>query len=306
MESPKYTFPHMDATDNFWFSRQLEQIRVKTFEAQYPELIGRTIVPVNNQIDTGAEEYTTQLYDIQGDVEITSDYSKKAPEANVNGRESKAKLRGLLNSYSYSVQESRNARFAKRDLPAQKAIAARKLIERKIDELIFFGSKIAGFTGFCNNPEVPSLAVAGPWAAATELAMANDLQAQINRVTTQTNGVERANTIVMAQVLHSFLQGKIVPGTFGVSVLDWLSKNNPGLKIIPSWRLDTSGASGTPQIVTYDLNPEKLEALIPQEFEQFPPEMRGLVSTTICHARSGGTHFLFPKSAVYATGMGAV
>ncbi len=302
----KYKF-NMDATDNYFLSRQLESIRSKLYQVQYPKLQARSLVPpADPEIDTGAEEHVIQIYDETGDVEVTSDYSTKGPRADVNARESRGRIRGLKSSYAYSLQESRAAKLAKRDLPGAKAKAARNNIERKIDHLLFFGSRIAGFTGLCNAPEVPSFAVAGPWAAATPDELVLDMQNIINEVDSQSNSVEAVSTIAMAQKLWAFLNTRRLPDSNGATVLSWVLANNPGIRIIPAWRLNTSGPSGTPQIVAYDLNPEKLRTIIPQEFEQLPPQQDGFEAVTQCHARCGGVVFDYPKSAVYATGMGTV
>lgn len=308
----KYRFDKIDSsTDNFFFSRALESVRTKVYQVQYPTLQGRSFVPVNNDVDTGAEELTVAVYDISGDVEVTSDYSTKGPRADARSREAKYKIRGLKASYGYSLQEARAAvlasknRGAGQDLPMQKAKAARENIERKLDELIFFGSKIAGFTGLTNNPEVPSVAVAGAWAAATPLALVADLQNILNTPANTTNSVENANTMLIADTLYRFLTQKLIPNT-STTVLNWFLATNPNVRVLPSWRLNTSGPSGAPQIIAYDLNPDKLEALIPQEFEQLAPETEGFEFVTQCHARSGGTPIHYPKSVVYATGMGTV
>lgn len=308
----RYRFDKLDnATDNFFFSRALEALRTKVYEVQYPMLQGRTMVPVSNDVDTGAEEVTVPVFDISGDVEVTSDYSTKGPRADASSREVKYKIRGLKASYGYSLQEARAAALASRlrgagqDLPAAKAKAARTNIERKLDELIFFGSKIGGFTGLTNNPNVPTLAVAGAWSAATPLALVADLQNIVNAPANNSNSVEAANTLAIADTLYRFLTQKLIPNT-STTVLNWFLASNPNIRVIPSWRLNTSGAAGAPQIIAYDLNSEKLEALIPQEFEQLPPETEGFEFVTQCHARSGGTPIHYPKSMVYATGMGTV
>ena len=53
--------------------------------------------------------------------------------------------------------------------------------------------------------------------------------------------------------------------------------------------MDFADAAGTgPRMLTYQRDPEILELIIPQDFEQFPPQARNLAFVVPCHARIGG------------------
>ena len=77
--------------------------------------------------------------------------------------------------------------------------------------------------------------------------------------------------------------------------------------MIPTFKLDYanraawSGSSG--RMVALRQDPMKLEAIIPQEFEQLPPQMEDFETKTICHARTGGVVAYYPASISYGDGI---
>ena len=55
-------------------------------------------------------------------------------------------------------------------------------------------------------------------------------------------------------------------------------------------------------MVAYQRDPMVLQLEIPQEFEQFPPQARGLSFVVPCHARIGGVHMHYPLAVAYMDG----
>src|SRR5262249_19550617 len=109
-----------DAGESIFFARQLEYIRPGLFEVLYPDLIGKKIVPVNNSVNTGAEEYTYRAYDRTGKAIVIKNYSQQSPRVDVQGKESTAQIRGLTDSYGYNLQELRAAMYAQLPLDVRK------------------------------------------------------------------------------------------------------------------------------------------------------------------------------------------
>lgn len=61
--------------------------------------------------------------------------------------------------------------------------------------------------------------------------------------------------------------------------------------------LATAGTpSGTPLVMVYEDNPDNYEALLPQDFEQFPPQLRGMMFGVGTHMRTGGVLCRAPKA----------
>ena len=58
--------------------------------------------------------------------------------------------------------------------------------------------------------------------------------------------------------------------------------------------------------VLYEKNPRVLNLVIPQEFEQFPPEQDGLLWEVYCHMRCGGVNVIRPLAVVTQSGISSV
>ncbi len=58
--------------------------------------------------------------------------------------------------------------------------------------------------------------------------------------------------------------------------------------------------------VLYEKNPRVLNLVIPQEFEQFPPEQNGLTWDVYCHMRCGGVNVIRPLAVSTMSGISSV
>ena len=110
----------LDAPLSVFFTRQLELIRPGAEEIVYPELMGRTLVPVKNDIPNGVEEYTYRVYDRVGRAAWVRDQADDFPRVDVFGREETAYFKNFGDSYGWSVQEMRNAQQGGYPLDARK------------------------------------------------------------------------------------------------------------------------------------------------------------------------------------------
>jgi hypothetical protein len=162
---------------------------------------------------------------------------------------------------------------------------------------------MAGVYGLTNNPNTLTYTCDEVWASADPDEIVAHLQGMVDKIPVETKEVEKPNTMAIASSLYRFVRNIIVPDTNGKKIMEFFLEANPGLTVIVADKLAASNPSAKPQIIVYDRNPDKLEGLIPQEFEQFAPQDRGMDSITECHARCGGVAMKFPKSVLYATGM---
>jgi hypothetical protein len=77
-------------------------------------------------------------------------------------------------------------------------------------------------------------------------------------------------------------------------------RTNPGVSVDVWYRCDLAGDGGTDDLaVAYSKNPEVLEGIVPQEFEQLPPQFQGFSTTVYCHSRCGGVRIWQPKAMAY-------
>lgn len=296
----------LDANETALFARQLEQIDATLYDKQYPENLGMQIVPVKTDIDPGAETLTYRVMDYAGKAQPIANYADDLPRIDVFGAEVSVKMYSWGESYTYSMQDLRRARMSGLQIEARKAEYARQVMARTLDEVIFSGHTQLGITGFVNNASVPLVTpTTGSWATATGDQILADLLKLERSIMDATNGIETPDTLVLPANRYHILQTKVMGAGYETTVLDLFKRRAEGIReVVKSYRLNTADAAGTgPRVVAFTRRPDKLEALVPIEFEQFPPEVRNLAWNVNCHARCGGVAVHYPYSMAYMDGV---
>lgn len=295
-----------DANETALFARQLEYIYTQTYDVKYPEFKSRLFIPVDSTVPTGAETYTYRQFDMVGMASLIANYADDLPDVTLFGKEFTGKCKSLGTSYSYSIQDVRRASMANMQLETSLAKIARRSVEAKLDKLGAFGDTNTGLTGLLNNANVPLISpTTGTWSTATADQIIADLDKLVNSIVTTTNGVHSPDTLLLpiAQFLRlNNLQKSVASDK---TVLQWYLENNPFIKNIDHWYLlDLANAALTgPRAVAYQRSPEVLGLIIPQEFEQFPPQAKNLAFNIPCHARCGGVKMTYPLAIAYMDGI---
>ena len=306
----------VDAGESLWFARQLEYIRPGLLEVRYPELKGKQIVPVNNTVDPGSESYTYRSTDMFGEVLVTSDYSRQTPRSDVKGGEATQVIRALTTSYGYNMQEMRAAIKAGLPLDVRKAMAARSNMERKLDDVIFFGDAASSLKGFANlSSGTTSYTVANGNASGNQLwrtksadEIAADMHGLVAKIVSVSLEIFQPDTLVVPLRGYAIISTRRMAQGSNQTILDYFLSTNPYVKnVVPTHKLDYanrakwSGSSG--RMVALRSDPMVLEAVIPQEFEQLPPQMEGFETLTLCHARTAGVVAYYPPAIAYGDGI---
>ncbi len=316
MPAPRsYNIPKLgrhDSAENLHFARELEQVRAKSSDIKYAELKGRMLVPVDNSVDTGAENITYNQYDKFGVAKIIANYATDFPRANVKGTQFTQAIKGIGSSYGYSIQEIRAAAFANKPLEQRLADAARKMIEDKIDSIAAVGDSANGLQGLlavtnAQTYTVPNGGGGTPdFASKTPLEILKDLNGITHSIVVNTLEVEKPDTIILplAQFADVSTRPMFSTGGSDVTVLKYFLQNTPYIKQVVPWnKAAGAGVASADRMVCYRKDPDALVLVIPQEFEQFPPEQKGMLVKTACHARCGGLQVFYPLSIAYGDGI---
>lgn len=301
---------NFDASESAFLSKQLEQVRAKSYDVKYANLIGRQLVPVDNSVSPGAEVVTYYQYDMVGMAKIIADYADDLPRADVKAKEFSSRVRGIGSAYGYSMQEVRAAQLAGLPLEQRKANAARRAIEQTIEKIAQTGDATYGLLGLLNQPNASVYTIPNgisgfsDWARKTPDEIAADIHGAINSIYANTLGVEQADTCVLPLEQYTLITTKRMGDGSDTTIAEYVLKSSPYLKsIVPWYALNSAGAASTDRMLVYRRDPDALQLIIPQEFEQFPPQQEGLEVITPCHARCGGVVVYYPLSMAYADGI---
>lgn len=304
------TMPHLDAAQSVFFARQLEKIDEKLYDVKYAKLEATELVAVK-PMDPGAESYTYRQHDRRGVAVIASSYQTGSPRADVSGAEFTSYLRSIRISFGISVQEIRNAIFAKTDLESYKAMAARRGIAEKLNSIGLLGSAEHGLIGLFNQPNagiytVPAdgTGASALWSTKTADLILRDLYGLVDKISTDTLEVESAKRVLLPYSRFRLIGSKrLGTGDGLLNVLQAFQAARPGVEVRGALYLETAGAGGTARMVAYDPDPMNLEWIVAVPFESFPPQFSGLEYVTECHARAGGVVMRYPLTMTYGDGI---
>lgn len=313
----RYRFDSADAAAVF-YARELDYVKTKSYDKQYPQLTALRIFPHNSDADPGAETITYYTYDMEGMAKVIDNYSTDLPRADVNGKPSVAFVKSLGVSYGYSAQEMRASRMAGKNLDSRKAESAHYQIDAKTNQIAWCGDKEHNLLGVLspeqNIPVYPILAGAESgktkWLEKTADEVLQDVIGMYAQITKTTKDVERPDTMVLPTDIYTTLSMKRV-GDTGETVLSYIEKHAPYLKeIVPASELNGDSVETNPYAedgnavaFLFTNDPDKIEINNPMAFMQYPVQVRNLETIVPCEARTAGTIVYYPMSALIAVGV---
>lgn len=299
---------HEDA--NVFLQEQVQQIKATNYNRRYPQLKSRQFVPIDNSIDRATPTVKVRSYSQVGVAKLLATYADDLPRSDVKVDEMIVKVKGAGDSYGYGLDEIRFAQKAGQNLDAMKGAAARRGMEILFDRVLAIGDTDTGMLGLLNQPNALTFTVpnggggTADWASKTPREILDDMIGICEYIATQTNEVESANTLLLPR--DQFVQVSTTPMQENASektILDFFRANYPGINVQQWLRLATAGSGSGTRMVAYRLDPEYLQGLIPQEFEQLPVQEDRLEFLIPCHGRIGGVVAYYPLSIAYGDGI---
>jgi hypothetical protein len=306
----EYKFDNMDADEGIFFNRELDRVKARSYDVQYPELKARSLMPVDSESDPGMEFVRYEQFDEVGSAKVIASYAGDLPRADVKGKEFTSPVRGIGSSFGYNLQEVRASARANKRLPERKAAAARRVIEKKIDDILWSGDSTYGLLGLLNQPNANTCTLTADgtggtttWSTKTPDQVVRDLHAIANTSVNLTNEIEIPDTLLLPLTSYQYISNTRMGDGSDKTIKQFFLETSEYIKRIEtSIKLETAGSGSTKRAVAYKNSNEKFEAVIPQEFETLDPERRGLEWVTMCHARCGGVLAYYPMSITYADG----
>lgn len=293
-------------TSTALFEQQLEALLSKSYDKKYPELKARSFLPSGSGIPNGAETVSSYGYDINGEATILAGYGEDVRRVDIDGVKSTWNIVGIAAAWMMTVQQARGATMSGVDIDGKGLMAARRVIERKIDDLLTEGNADVGVDGFVALTtgstgvmlENKTGNLTGDWLTATAANTLADLDICVKNF-------EDAQIFTPTDLL-------VEPGLFArwrslqlstgsdYTLLDWISEKYE-LNVSKWNRLQTADSAGTAgRAILYEKSDDVVSSIISQEPEQLPSVWKGLGWETIMHARCGGVRVENPNGILYA------
>ena len=301
--------PHSDAKFTAILERQLEFIKTRTYDIVYPEMKARQFIPVNNDVDAGAETITFRQWDQIGMAQIIANYGDDLPLIDALVEEFQQKVQGIGAAYQWSVQDLRRSAMAGAQLDQRRARAARRAIEQQIENIAALGNTKAGLVGFAKNANVPLVApVNGTWTSVLPGEdMIEDLMELASSIVTTNKETFMPDTLVLDIGRYNLLATTRVTttGDTNTTALEGFLRSNPWVTTVATWNklALANAANDGNRAVCYKRDAEVLTLEIPQEFEQMPPQAKNMAFVVDVHARIGGVIVYYPIAMAYMDGL---
>lgn len=301
---PRYR--RIDATVATAFIQQeLEHLKSQTFDVTRVQLRARDFIPVSNDAHPGAEVIAYDQWDSFGEAKLVENYSKDFPRVDADKKRFRDAVFSFGDSYGYSVQDLRAIAMTGSRLNETRAMQARRGQEAKLETVAATGVPQVGKTGFLNDANVDLFATALAWEMTTPAAtIKRDLGAIVQNIVVNSNQVWSPDTLLLPTSAFA-IASEVTFGTDNPrSVLNVFLEQSPYIRRIDQWvKLDGAGAGGIDRIVAYRRDKMVLELEIPQDYEEMPPEIRGMEFLIHTHLRTAGTIIRYPMAVQYADGV---
>ena len=202
MASPNTRFDSAEEASVF-FARELDHVKAKTYDVEYPELTALSNFPISSEADAGDNTITYYTYDKTGLAKVIDNYSTDLPRADVTGKPSIALIKSVGDSYGYSAQEMRASRRAGKSLDVRKAESARYQIDNLINKIAWRGDEESGLMGVLSaGQNIPLYTITAgadssktTWLEKTADEILLDVNGMQKQVAKVTKNVERPDTL---------------------------------------------------------------------------------------------------------------
>ncbi|MCD8397541.1 MAG: DUF2184 domain-containing protein [Lachnospiraceae bacterium] len=304
-----------------FFARELDYVKSKSYDVQYPELTALNLFPQTSEADEGAEYITYYTYDDTGVAQIIDNYSNDLPRADVIGKPSHAEIKSIGVSYGYSAQEMRASRLAGKSLDSRKATSARKQNDRKTNTIAWRGDEETGLMGVLSDGQDIPIYTIGEgatsgntlWKEKTADEILADVNGMAAQVAKTTKNVERPDTLCVPADVYMDISTRRIEDT-STTVLSFILEHSPYIKnVISTAELDADSVETNPYaaedgtgvgvafLFTNDV--EKMSLEIPMYYKQYPIQVRNLETVVPCESRVAGVMMYYPMSALIAVGV---
>lgn len=300
---------HLDASETVFFKRQLEYVKTKTYDVKYRNLKAMLLIPISTEANNGHDYIIWYSYSKAGHAKIISDYAHDFPRVDVYAEENQSKIYSMGDSYGYSIKEIRRSALAGNSLDSRRANTARRAMDELFDNLAWFGSTDFNIQGFFDYPgiteyTIPNGAGGNPeWSTKTPDEIIEDLTGITDAVSVPTKGREEVDQIILPRAEYNLIKNLKMGTSSDTTVLSFFLSNNPGISIEVLDELDAQGAGASQRMYAYVKDPEHLTQEMPQPFEQFEPDKKGMTWEVPCHAEFGGVIIYYPQSVCFADGI---
>ena len=299
--------------------RQGTLIEPTVYQMRYQDIQYPQLIPVDSSAPEWIQSVTYFSADAVGRAEWFSGLAHDVPKVEVTREKFETGVSMAAIGYGYTLEELGTAQLLGMNLTADKAMAARRVAEEKIEQVAFVGDAAKGFVGLVNStaPTATTAPADGTGSATTFASktpdqILRDINGVLTGIFTGTLGAEIADTLLLPYSVLLDLSTRRIDAVNQTTILEWIEENNiytrtTGQKLTIRGVfgfLDTAGSGGTKRLVAYRRSPEVLKMHMPMPFRFLPAWQTGPVKFDVPGIfRLGGVDIRRPKAVRYLDGI---
>ncbi|MCS0459527.1 DUF2184 domain-containing protein [Rhizobium favelukesii] len=299
--------------------RQASLIEPTVYAIRYQDIQYAQLIPVDTSAPEWIQSVTYFSMDSVGQAQWFNGNAHDVPKVELTREKFETTVSMAAIGYGYNLEELGTAQLLGMNLSADKASAARRIAEEKIDSVAFVGDTGKGFTGLVNasTPTATTAPADGTGSATTFASktpdqILRDINGQLTGIFTGTLGAEIADTLLLPYSVLLDISTRRIDAVNQTTILEWVMKNNiytlttgQPLTIRGVFGyLDTAGSGGTKRMVAYRRSPEVVKMHLPMPFRFLPAWQTGPIKFDVPGIfRVGGVDIRRPKSVRYLDGI---
>lgn len=310
-------YMRLDANESIFFNRELETIRKKSYDTKYDDNFKMiALLPISMEGDPLDTQITHRVYSRVGVAKMGGgDYATDFPSVDVYGQEVTVKIYPVKASYKYNKDEIARAAKANKPLESMRAMAARKAIEKKLNDIAMVGESVTGVTGLFNATGISTYTVPDGatgktnWETKTSDEILADMFGAPNQVISNTKGIEIPDTMAIPLSSYQLIEHKRLSTDSEKTVLNYFLENSKNIKRV-EWfnELETLA----PTNAAYDSNKamycwkndaDHLVYDLNMPFRNEEVMIDGLEYVIPCRAKTAGVTVFYPLSIVKSYGI---
>lgn len=299
--------------------RQASLIEPTVYAIKYQDIQYPSLIPVDTSAPEWIQSVTYFSMDSVGAAQWYNGNAHDVPKVELTREKFETSVSMAAIGYGYNLEELGTAQLLGMNLNSDKASAARRVAEEKIEAVAFVGDTGKGYSGLVNSstPTATTAPADGSgssttFALKTPDQILRDINGQLTGIFTGTMGAEIADKLLLPYSVLLDISTRRIDAVNQTTILEWVKKNNiytlttgQELTIRGVFGfLDTAGSGGTKRMVAYRRSPEVLKMHIPMPFRFLPVWQTGPIKFDVPGIfRVGGVDIRRPKAVRYLDGV---
>ncbi|MEK1888531.1 MAG: major capsid family protein, partial [Phyllobacterium sp.] len=244
--------------------RQASLIEPTVYAIKYQDIQYPSLIPVDTSAPEWIQSVTYFSMDSVGAAQWYNGNAHDVPKVELTREKFETSVSMAAIGYGYNLEELGTAQLLGMNLNSDKASAARRVAEEKIEAVAFVGDTGKGYSGLVNSstPTATTAPADGSgssttFALKTPDQILRDINGQLTGIFTGTMGAEIADKLLLPYSVLLDISTRRIDAVNQTTILEWVKKNNiytlttgQELTIRGVFGfLDTAGSGGTKRMV---------------------------------------------------------